>query len=182
MSAAKVMSEAETTAVQPAPQPTTTQSVKETGTVKWFDDAKGYGFISRDNGGEALVVHFTAVSTDATKLFVKGSGSNSPSPEGGKALARRTWSRRSKPMPKSNQPLTEEQLRQFRNAVIASLWNRFRYAADICGYTSLTTETITTLEKLIESGSANIRPLYQQATKSTFANEPFASNAVLTVS
>jgi hypothetical protein len=75
-------------------------------------------------------------------------------------------------MPKAKQSLTEEQLRQFRNASNRVSVESLRYAANICGYTELTTETITALEKLIETGSANLRPLYQRATKSTFADEP----------
>lgn len=43
----------------------------EQGTVKWFNGAKGYGFISRQNG-EDVFVHFKAISGDGYKTLNEG--------------------------------------------------------------------------------------------------------------
>lgn len=48
-------------------------SQTETGTVKWFNDAKGFGFISRANGGDDLFVHFRSiVSSGGFKSLQEG--------------------------------------------------------------------------------------------------------------
>jgi cold shock protein len=45
----------------------------ETGHVKWFNDEKGYGFISRDNGEDDVFVHFRSiVSEQPHKTLVEG--------------------------------------------------------------------------------------------------------------
>ena len=35
-----------------------------TGTVKWFSNAKGYGFIAPENGGDDIFTHFSAISME----------------------------------------------------------------------------------------------------------------------
>ena len=42
------------------------------GTVKWFNAEKGYGFISNDNGGNVVFVHFSAIVGDGYKTLVEG--------------------------------------------------------------------------------------------------------------
>lgn len=43
----------------------------EQGTVKWFNDAKGFGFLSRPNG-EDVFVHFSAISSNGFRSLQEG--------------------------------------------------------------------------------------------------------------
>jgi cold shock protein len=63
-------------------------SEKLKGTVKWFNESKGYGFISRDNGPD-LFVHFSSITGDGFRTlkdgqavtFTEGSGQKGPQAE-----------------------------------------------------------------------------------------------------
>jgi cold shock protein len=55
-------------AIQELREPT----VKQTGTVKWFNDAKGFGFIEPDAGGPDVFAHFSAIEMEGFRTLKQG--------------------------------------------------------------------------------------------------------------
>ena len=57
-----------------------------TGTVKWFNESKGYGFISPADGGEDVFVHFREIVGDGFKTLAEGQAVNYEVENGPKGL------------------------------------------------------------------------------------------------
>nr|CAA72659.1 cold shock protein, CSPA [Vibrio cholerae] len=47
-------------------------STKMTGSVKWFNETKGFGFLTQDNGGNDVFVHLNSIQSEGFKTLAEG--------------------------------------------------------------------------------------------------------------
>jgi CspA family cold shock protein len=57
-----------------------------TGIVKWFNEAKGFGFLTQDNGGADVFCHFNAIASEGFKTLAEGQKVSFEVEEGQKGL------------------------------------------------------------------------------------------------
>ena len=67
--------------------------MRTTGTVKWFNDRKGFGFITTEDGSKDCFVHFSAIQGDSFKILSKGDRVEFDVVQGGKGPAAENVSR-----------------------------------------------------------------------------------------
>jgi len=60
--------------------------IMATGTVKWFNSSKGYGFISPNSGGDDIFAHFSAIEMEGYKTLREGQNVEFEIQEGPKGL------------------------------------------------------------------------------------------------
>src|ERR1700712_4455996 len=82
-----------------------------TGTVKWFNDAKGFGFIEPDGGGADVFAHFSAIAMEGFKTLKQGSRVSFEVAEGPKGhLAQNILAEASLARPESAEPAPAQRL------------------------------------------------------------------------
>ena len=59
----------------------------QTGTVKWFNQTKGYGFIAPEDGGKDVFVHFSSIQQDGFKTLNEGQRVEFDVTDGAKGLS-----------------------------------------------------------------------------------------------